>query len=88
MILLQAATAATDSVKSLAHEMGLSKNMPMDQFVDTILNKLGHFAINLAIAILVFYVGKMLIKWIHRVMQKVFVRRRVDASLGTFVLSM
>ena len=50
--------------------------------------QLGHFAINLAIAVLVFYVGKMLINWIHRVMKKVFVRRKVDASLATFVLSM
>ena len=88
MTLLQAAPAALDSIKGLAQEMGLSKNMPVDDFIDTIIKKLGHFAINLAIAVLVFYVGKMLINWIHRVMKKVFVRRKVDASLATFVLSM
>ena len=88
MTLLQAAPVALDSIKGLAQEMGLSKNMPVDDFIDTIIKKLGHFAINLAIAVLVFYVGKMLINWIHRVMKKVFVRRKVDASLATFVLSM
>lgn len=46
------------------------------------------FAIHLAIAILVFYVGKLIIKRIYVIINSIMIRRNVDKSLSTFILSL
>jgi small-conductance mechanosensitive channel len=46
------------------------------------------FSISLAVALLVFTIGKFVIKRIHNLVQTVMVRRQVDKSLTTFVLSL
>ncbi len=64
------------------------KAMPFDEFVDKAVSSMVTFAINLTIAIVVFYVGKFVIKKINQVLTTILVRRRVDKSLSTFVLSL
>ena len=53
-----------------------------------IANSLVDFAFKLLIAIVVFYIGRYVIRKIYRMMLSVFVRRKMDASLSTFVLSL
>lgn len=53
-----------------------------------IANSLVDFAFKLLIAIVVFYIGRFVIRKIYRMMLSVFVRRKMDASLSTFVLSL
>lgn len=81
--------AVTDSIAA-AHEAKIKalEAMPIEDLIDSAINGLVHFAINLAIAILVFYVGKFIIKKLYQLTLGVFVRRKVDRSLTTFILSM
>ncbi|MDE5811438.1 MAG: mechanosensitive ion channel [Muribaculaceae bacterium] len=63
------------------------RNFSFDDFITDVAHRLVSFAINLAIAIAVFYIGKFVIKRIYRVIATILVRRRVDGSLCTFILS-
>jgi len=78
----------TDSVPSVKQELDIAKNLPVDEFIDKIVSAFVSFAINLAIAIVVFYVGKFVIRKLYRLVDSIMKRRQVDKSLTTFVLSM
>ena len=77
-----------DSVPSPKEEWQMLKSLPLDEFLDRMVNGIVSLAINLAIAILVFYVGRFIINKIYRVVSGILVRRQVDASLSTFILSL
>ena len=62
--------------------------MSFDQLIDTLVHDVVHFAISLAVAIVVFYVGKFLIKKLYNLVAGIMLRRKVDPSLTTFVLSL
>lgn len=64
------------------------KTMSFDELIEKAANSMVTFAINLAIAILVFYAGKFIINKIHSVVAKIMLRRNVDKSLTTFILSL
>lgn len=73
-----------DPVKSLKALEGMS----LDDFVSRAVNGLVEFAIHLAVAVLVFYVGRFIIRKLYSVCHSIFLRRRIDPSLSTFVLSL
>lgn len=78
-----------DSIKANAREAWKSvENMSLDDFISRMVNGLVEFAIHLAIAILVFYVGKFIIKKIYKIVDTIFLRRKLDRSLSTFILSL
>ena len=84
-----------DSIASLAakapttkEEWTLLKSLPIEDLINQLCTRLVHFGIQLAIAILVFCVGKFLIGKIHIFVGNVLRRRKVDESLTTFLLSM
>ncbi|MDE6443857.1 MAG: mechanosensitive ion channel, partial [Muribaculaceae bacterium] len=54
----------------------------------TIANAIVQFSFRLCIAILVFYIGKFIIRKLYNFVFGIMVSRRVDASLTTFVLSL
>lgn len=64
------------------------KGLSFDDALTQIANGLVNFCFKLVIAILVFYVGKFIIKKIYYGAHSIMVRRRVDASLTTFVISL
>ncbi|MDE6331088.1 MAG: mechanosensitive ion channel, partial [Muribaculaceae bacterium] len=64
------------------------KSLPLDDLLDKFIASVTTFAINLAIAIVVFYAGKFVIKKIYGFLTMILTRRDVDRSLTTFVLSM
>lgn len=74
----ESGTQAWDALKGLSFDDAMTK----------IANSMVDFAFKLAIAILVFYVGKWIIKRIFRTVRSVMVNRHMDASLTTFVLSL
>ncbi len=87
MIPLQA-PLPTDSVPSIKEELNIVKSLPFDEFIDRIVSSFVNFAINLAIALIVFYVGKFVIRKLYSFVDSIMKRRQVDKSLTTFVLSM
>lgn len=63
------------------------KNFSFNDFISDLSERLVNFAIDVAIAIAVFYIGKFIIRRIYRVIASILVRRQIDNSLTTFILS-
>lgn len=64
------------------------KGLGFDDAISSIANGIVQFSFKLLIAILVFYVGKFIIKKLYGFVHKIMTRNSIDASLATFVLSM
>ena len=77
-------TAAVDMKKAWSALNAVS----FDDLINRIASTLVDFAIHLAVAILVFYAGKFIIKKLYTFTAGILVRRKVDKSLTTFVLSL
>ena len=78
----------TDSMPSPADEIASLSTLSIDELLTRLVNSSVTFVINLAIAIIVFYVGRWIINKLYNLVSRVFVKRRLDQSLATFVLSM
>lgn len=83
--LIQAATKTTNSG---TEEIEMIKALSLNEFIDKVVNMVVTFAINLCIALLVFFVGKFIIGKIYQVLATVFLKRNIDKSLSTFILSL
>ncbi len=64
------------------------KGLSLDDAISTIANGIVQFSFKLVIAVLVFYIGKFIIRKIYGLIHSIMVNRKVDASLTTFVLSL
>jgi len=64
------------------------KGLSFDDAITKIANSLVDFSFKLLIAILVFYVGRFVIRKIYNLIGTVMINRHVDKSLTTFVLSL
>ncbi|MDE7386102.1 MAG: mechanosensitive ion channel [Muribaculaceae bacterium] len=74
-------------IPSVQEEVHSLSTMSIDELLNQLVSSSVKFAINLAIAIVVFYVGKFIITRLYRFIGSIMLRRRVDPSLTTFVLS-
>ncbi|MDE6009033.1 MAG: mechanosensitive ion channel [Muribaculaceae bacterium] len=64
------------------------KGLGFEDAMSTIANAIVQFSFRLCIAILVFYIGKFIIRKLYNFVFGIMVNRKVDASLTTFVLSL
>lgn len=76
-----------DSIPSITSDLSLLKTLPLDDLIEKFVSGLVTLAVNLLIAGVVFYVGKFIIRKLYNVVARIMLRRRVDNSLATFVLS-
>lgn len=76
-----------DSIPSITNDISLLKTLPLDDLIEKFVSGLVTLAVNLLIAGVVFYVGKFIIRKLYNVVSRIMLRRRVDNSLATFVLS-
>lgn len=76
-----------DSIPSITNDISLLKTLPLDDLIEKFVSGLVTLAINLLIAGVVFYVGKFIIRKLYNMVSRIMLRRRVDNSLATFVLS-
>ncbi len=76
-----------DSIPSITNDISLLKTLPLDDLIEKFVSGLVTLAVNLLIAGVVFYVGKFIIRKLYNVVARIMLRRRVDNSLATFVLS-
>lgn len=76
-----------DSIPSITNDISLLKTLPLDDLIEKFVSGLVTLAVNLLIAGAVFYVGKFIIRKLYKVVSRIMLRRRVDNSLATFVLS-
>ena len=82
------APADTTGIAKAAQDIAELKSLSFNDLMERLAQSAVDFAINLAIAIVVFYVGRFVIRKIYKILATIFLRRRVDKSLTTFVLSL
>lgn len=63
------------------------KNLSIDDAISKIASSFIDFAFKLLIAIVVFYVGRFIIRKLNHFLHNLFIRKNVDPSLSTFILS-
>lgn len=89
MTLLQASAAAVDSVSThVSTDINQLKSLSLDDLIHRVANGAIDLAIKIALAVVVFYLGKFIIKRIYRLVQNIMQRRNTDRSLATFILSL
>lgn len=64
------------------------KGLSFDDAIAKIANSLVDFSFRLLIAILVFYIGKFIIKRLYNTTNNILISRDIDVSLTTFILSL
>lgn len=80
--------AAEKASEKLAGDAAMLKSLSFEDLISKMAHTMVDFAFHLAIAILVFYIGKFIIRRIYLVLSSIMVRRHVDKSLSTFILSL
>ena len=83
-----AEAAASDSIPSIEKEFKMLEGMSFDEIINRCVNSILEFAFHLAIAVFVFYIGRFIIRKIYHIIASIFIRRKLDQSLATFVLSL
>lgn len=63
------------------------EGMAFSDFFSTAVDKLTSFAIHLVAAILVYYIGRFIVRKINALVQRILEKRNVDASISSFVKS-
>lgn len=82
------AAKTTGEAAKAAGEVDKWKAMSLEDLVSRLADSAVSFAINLAVAIVVFYAGRFIIRKIYRLISSIFHSRAIDKSLSTFVLSL
>ncbi len=84
---ISAAETASANTGNSKFSDAMSK-LPIDQVLEKLVSSAVDLALRLFIAIVVFYLGKMVINRIYKSVDKILLRRQVDRSLATFVRSL
>jgi small conductance mechanosensitive channel len=82
------AAAAGDEMEKVAEGVSALKSLSLQDLLDKLVSSSIDFATHLAIALIVFYIGRFIIRKIYNVVAAVFISRSIDKSLATFVLSL
>ncbi len=80
--------ATEQAASKLASDAEAFKALSLEDLISKLAHSMVDFAFHLAIAILVFYIGKFVIRRIYVVLSTIMIRRKMDKSLSTFVLSL
>ncbi|MBD5178341.1 MAG: mechanosensitive ion channel [Bacteroidales bacterium] len=68
-------------------ELKLEEGMALNDFLSIVADKAVNFAIHLVVAIVVFYIGRFLVRKLNAFVQSILRKRNVDPSIATFVQS-
>lgn len=82
---------SAEAVEQLTHGMDALqelKGLSFDDAITKIANSMVDFAFKLVIAIIIFYVGRFIIRKLYKATLSVMTNRKMDPSLTTFVLSL
>jgi small conductance mechanosensitive channel len=80
--------AATDSIVPIEQKLMMFDGMSFDEIINRMVKSMLEFGSHLAIALIVFYIGRFAIRKILRLVASIFIHRRLDQSLAVFVLSL
>lgn len=76
-----------ENTGTIAKVIELLKNISFQDAMTKLANMIVSFAFKVVIAVVVFYIGRFLIRKINGLLKNIFDRKNVDLSLSTFVLS-
>ncbi len=90
MFQAEESVADTTAVEAsgVSTDLSILKSMSVDELISKLAHDIVSFFISVAIAVFVFYIGKFIIRKLYGFVAGVMIRRKVDQSLSTFVLSM
>ncbi len=80
--------AVPDSVPDKAQEIEMLKSLPFDELMQHLVQGVVSLAINIVVAVIVFYVGKFVITRIQSLVVSIMIKRRAERSVVTFVSSL
>lgn len=89
-IIMQAAPEVADTLHKSAFREFLQtiKGMTGEQIIDMAIRGTLDAIVRIAIACVIFYVGRWIVRRLTMVIHKIFIKRDVEASLATFLLSL
>lgn len=82
-----ATAAAEDSSKMVENSIAILKSLSLEEIVEKLAHSIIDFAFHLVVAALVFWLGRIVIRRIHAVLSSIMIRREVEKSLSSFILS-
>lgn len=77
-----------DVAQTWQQKLSSLSSLSFDQFLEQAIGAILRGAVKIAIALAIFFIGKWIINRIHHIVAKAFVRRDVELSLRTFLLSL
>lgn len=86
-IIATTATEGSDEVNRIKEWTEGFSGLPLDKVIEKLLTQAVDFTLKLVVAALVFYIGKLIVNRIHKSVKALLIRRQVDKSLSTFILS-
>lgn len=87
-LIIAATDAASSAASAVEKDLGLLKNLSLEDLINKLAHSIVDFGFHLAIAIAIFYLGRFIIRRIYGLVGRIMVRRSVDRSLSTFILSL
>ena len=81
-------TELADTTNIIQEELELFEPQSLSDLVHTVTSGLVKLAINIVVAIFVFYLGRWIIKRLTNIVAAILVKREVELSLTTFILSL
>lgn len=77
-----------DSVKaSFAEKLATLSHMSGEDLIKTVTSGIVNIALKILIALVIFWIGRWLIRRIRKIVSRIMVRRQVDMSLQTFLIN-
>ena len=83
----EAAAAAENASKMMENSFNLLKTLSGEEIIGKLAQSIVEFAFDLLVAALVFCVGRFVIRRIYAMLSAIMVRRAVERSLSSFILS-
>ncbi len=80
--------ALPENVPDPSQELEMLKQLPVDELIQKLINGAVSLAINILVAIVVFYIGKYLISRLQGLVITILMRRKVDRTVISFVSSL
>lgn len=80
--------APEEVAQTWQQKLSALSSLSFQQFTEQAIDAILHGLVKIAIALAVFFIGKWIINRIHSFVAKAFVRRNVELSLRTFLLSL
>lgn len=77
-----------ENIPDKSQEIEMLKQLPLDELIQKLVNGVVTLAINVVVAIVVFYIGKYLISRIQGLVMTLMIRRRADRTVISFVSSL